>query len=101
MRLPAGVIYLLLFSATAAAQQRADLHLFQYGLTTTEQRAALFEDFRYVLEEKMPRLSDELALGEAGEGGLVIVRWGLCWRGKKTRPAPGRGAGQGRFRAGP
>ena len=62
MRLPAGVIYLLLFSATAAAQQRADLHLFQYGLTTTEQRAALFEDFRYVLEEKMPRLSDELAL---------------------------------------
>ena len=67
MRLPAGLIYLslLLCSAAAAAQQRADLHLFQYGLTTTEQRAALFEDFRYVLEEKMPRLSDELALGEA------------------------------------
>ncbi|HEX5793235.1 MAG TPA: hypothetical protein VFY01_08135 [Rheinheimera sp.] len=41
------------------------MHLFQYGLTSTEQRAALFEDFRYVLEEKMPRLSDELALGDA------------------------------------
>ncbi|MBZ9610539.1 hypothetical protein [Rheinheimera maricola] len=66
MRLSVAVANLLLFfTAVAFAQQRSDLHLFQYGLTSTDQRAALFEDFRYVLEEKMPRLSDELSLSEA------------------------------------
>jgi len=66
MRLPhiLACLLLSLVPVELGAQQRADLHLFQYGLTTTEQRAALFEDFRYVLEEKMPRLSDELALGD-------------------------------------
>lgn len=64
MRLPYLISLLLLLSIPSYAQQRTELYLFQYGLTTTEQRAALFEDFRYVLEEKMPRLSDELALGD-------------------------------------
>lgn len=64
MRMPYVLSFLLLLSAPLSAQQRAELYLFQYGLTNTEQRAALFEDFRYVLEEKMPRLSDELALGD-------------------------------------
>ena len=55
---------LVITASHSTAEPRANIHLFQYGLTTTKQRVALFEDFRYVLEQKMPRLSDELALGD-------------------------------------
>lgn len=57
-------LFLVLTAFPSTAEPRANLHLFQYGLTTTEHREALFKDFRYVLEQKMPRLSDELALND-------------------------------------
>lgn len=57
-------LLLVLTAFPSTAEPRANLHLFQYGLTTTEHREALFKDFRYVLEQKMPRLSDELALND-------------------------------------
>jgi hypothetical protein len=57
-------LILVITSSTSTADSRANVHLFQYGLTTTKQRVALFDDFRYVLEQKMPRLSDELAMGD-------------------------------------
>lgn len=57
-------LILVITSFPSRAEPRSNLHLFQYGLTTTEHREALFKDFRYVLEQKMPRLSDELALND-------------------------------------
>lgn len=64
MRLPGLTILtplILLWSMIGLAQERAELHLFQYGRTNTEPLMTAFLDFRDMLSEKLPNLSVELS----------------------------------------
>lgn len=60
MRLPVVTLILLVFLPFALlAQDRTSVHLFQYG-SANDEGARAFEDFRYVLGEKLPQLAGEI-----------------------------------------
>ena len=54
-------LLLFLYATSAWAEDRTELHLFQYGRTNTDQQNTAFLDFRDLLTENLPRLSAELS----------------------------------------
>lgn len=61
MRLPIlAHLLLILLPAMAGAQDRTVVHLFHYGGTANDDAKAAFEEFRYAIAEKLPRLASEL-----------------------------------------
>ena len=64
------VLMLAFLAGAATAAERAKVHLFQYGFTSSGPAKSAFEDFRYLLGEKLPRLASELQ-DEDGPEGIV------------------------------
>jgi len=55
------ILILALWVAGSQAEERSELHLFQYGRTNTDVLKTAFFDFRDLLAEKLPILSAELS----------------------------------------
>jgi len=55
------ILILIFGMADSQAEERSELHLFQYGRTNTELLKTAFFDFRDMLSEKLPWLSIELS----------------------------------------
>jgi hypothetical protein len=55
------LLILALWVTDSLADDRTELHLFQYGRTNTDEFKMAFFDFRDVLTEKLPKLSAEVS----------------------------------------
>lgn len=67
-------VVLLLWAVPSLAEDRTEVHLFQYGRTSSDLLSIAFVDFRDMLEEKLPRLSAEMMQTEATNPALSQLR---------------------------
>lgn len=61
-------------AATSHAEERTEVHLFQYGRTNTATLQTAFNDFRDMLEENLPKLASELLKMEVKVSALSHLR---------------------------